>query len=133
MMTLPGPLTKLKNKRDLYRLQRIIPIIIVVAIAVLGVHLLSLTHAATPSVAVEAESGTLSGGATINTDATASGGESVLFNGSSSSTPPITGSSCSSYTSSSTSAGCGFPSATTAGVPSGTTQTAVASKDCYDG
>jgi hypothetical protein len=117
---------KFKDKHIPFSLQKILPAaIVMVAVALMGVHLLTTTHADTPYVAVEAESGALSGGATINTDSSASGGESVLFNGSSG-----TSSSCTTYTSTSTSAGCGFPSATTTGVPSGTAQTAVASKTC---
>lgn len=54
-------------------------VVVVAAAAIIGTHLRYFSHAASPYVAVEAESGSLGGSATIETDSTASGGEAVKF------------------------------------------------------
>jgi len=61
---------------------------VVVVVAILGAGLTFLSHAATPVASIEAEIGTLAGGAAIVSDPTASGGEAVRFG--SVSTPPST-------------------------------------------
>jgi hypothetical protein len=61
--------------------KRVPALIIVLLFGITGVYIFATSHAATPYVTVEAESGTLSGNATINTDSSASGGESVVFGG----------------------------------------------------
>jgi len=58
---------------------RLSSICLVLAFAALGVYLIVGVHAQTPYASVEAESGTLSNGATAETDATASNGTYVQF------------------------------------------------------
>lgn len=52
---------------------------VVIGVAILGVALLKLSHAATPALSLEAEAGTLSAGATTVSDQAASGGRAVSF------------------------------------------------------
>ena len=59
---------------------------VIVLVAASGTFLTFISHAATPVASVEAETGTLAGGAATVSDPSASGGESVAFNGTSSST-----------------------------------------------
>jgi len=58
----------------------------VASFAVVGVVILHLTHAATPFLTAEPESGSLTGSATVVNDATASGSKAVNFAGSGTST-----------------------------------------------
>ncbi len=55
-------------------------LIIVLVLAVAGIFFVIFTSAATPSVGVEAEKGTKTGNATINSDTSASAGSYVKFN-----------------------------------------------------
>jgi phospholipase C len=52
---------------------------LILIIAVIGTSLLIASHALTPNISVEPETGTLSSGATSSTDSTASGGAAVKF------------------------------------------------------
>jgi hypothetical protein len=52
----------------------------------IGSYLILGSHAATPYASINADSGSLSGGATVQTDATASDGKSVVFGSASTST-----------------------------------------------
>jgi hypothetical protein len=52
---------------------------VVLIVAVLGTLLLILSHASTPYASLNADKGTLSGAATVQTDSSASDGKSVLF------------------------------------------------------
>lgn len=61
-------------------------IVFIAAFLVIGSLLLLTSHAATPAISAEAESGTLAGGASSVTDPSASGGEGVVFGGGSSGT-----------------------------------------------
>ena len=72
--------------------QQSVAIIFVTLFAGLGVYLLANSHAASSYVSSEAESGTLTGGATVVPDANASGGSAVKFGSNSSAgTPFLTG------------------------------------------
>jgi hypothetical protein len=71
--------TNIKKQKQLQR------VVVVVVVALIGIHFIASSHAASPYVSVEAESGTLSGNASVQSDATASGGSDVLFGGSSTS------------------------------------------------
>jgi hypothetical protein len=62
-------------------------ILVVVLVAVIGTILLVSSHAATPYVSINADSGTLADGATIQTDTSASDGKDVLFGSASSPSP----------------------------------------------
>jgi hypothetical protein len=57
----------------------LLPFLVSVLIAILGINLLLLTRAATPAVASEPENGTRVGNVTLITDTTASAGRSVQF------------------------------------------------------
>jgi hypothetical protein len=62
----------------------------IAVIASVGTYLMIASgHAATPAVSTEAESGTLANGASLITDATASGGSAVQFNSSVPSIPTV--------------------------------------------
>ena len=54
-------------------------IAVIVAVAILGTHLTFISHAASPATSVEAVAGALTGGATIVSDPSASGGKAVQF------------------------------------------------------
>jgi hypothetical protein len=62
-----------------YLSKRSVAFIAIGLIAIVGVYLLVTSHAQSPSTSVEAESGTLSGGATQQTNSSASGGSDVQF------------------------------------------------------
>ncbi len=81
--------TQKKKKQNIFDLeaQKIVGIVIIAVLAILGVSLLINTHAASPYVAVEAESGVLSGGATRTNSTLDSGGAAVVFNSGTSTTP----------------------------------------------
>lgn len=66
------------------------PILFAVGFGCIGVALLVFTKAAVPSYSAEAESGTLSGGTTQVSDASASNGSAILFNAAVTPTPPPT-------------------------------------------
>ena len=51
----------------------------ILIIAGMGIYLLTVSHAATPTASLEAESGTLAGGAASQSDTSASGGKYVQF------------------------------------------------------
>lgn len=72
-------------RRKFYRAarenQRITSIIVVLVTAAVGVHFLFGAHAASPSAAIEAESGTVSCPAQVESDSNASGGSYVQFGG----------------------------------------------------
>jgi hypothetical protein len=59
-----------------------------VIFAVMGVLLLFLVRAATPTVSLEVESATLSGNASLINDSTASGAQAIRFNNQTSTPPP---------------------------------------------
>lgn len=59
--------------------QKLFGIVIVLILAVSGTRLLIATHAQSPYASSEAESGTLTGSATIQSDSNASGGKDVQF------------------------------------------------------
>ena len=58
---------------------------VVIAVGLIGSHVLFRTHALTPTASVQAESGKLSGNANVVADAKASGGSAAKFNSPSSS------------------------------------------------
>lgn len=91
----------------------------VVAFALVGVLLLTASHAATPTANFEAEAGTRSGNASIVSDSTASSSSAVKFSVAAgtctTSTPNVPGGP-------DNNGGC-WPSAATTGVPAGTTLT----------
>lgn len=60
---------------------KIIAILVVVSVVAFGLQLLLASHAATPYVAAEAETGTVNAPATITSDTTASLGSAVTFHG----------------------------------------------------
>jgi beta-mannanase len=62
----------------------IVLLLVVISIAGVGIQSLLTSHAATPYASVEAESGNLSSGAKLYTDATASNGSAVKFGSASS-------------------------------------------------
>jgi hypothetical protein len=61
------------------RIQSVIAILVVLVVAIAGVHLLVSSHAQSPYVAMSAASGTLAGGASLQSDITASNGNAVHF------------------------------------------------------
>lgn len=67
----------------------------IIAVAVvfgcIGLYMLLMTRAATPTASLEAESAILAGSAVITSDATASGGRALKFNNATTTTPPSTG------------------------------------------
>lgn len=65
-------LAKLENSKT-------ISVIVIIVLAVIGVRLLTLSHAQSPYTSSEAESGTISAPAQIESDAAASGGTAVRF------------------------------------------------------
>ena len=73
--------------KKLFKKQKFIPALIIVVLALVGVRLLILGHAQSPYASVEAESGTLTSGAAIVSDSTASGGSAVQFNAATTTTP----------------------------------------------
>jgi hypothetical protein len=79
---------KLTYKWPKGSLRNIRPLSVVLVFVGLGTILLVSSHAATPYASINADSGSLSGGATVQTDATASNGKSVVFG-----SPPTTSSS----------------------------------------
>lgn len=71
---------RIRQLRIVLSFGRILPVIgVVVIFAVLGVHELLIGHAATLYTSAEAESGTLTNGASVISDAGASGGQAVKF------------------------------------------------------
>jgi len=66
-------------------------VVFVAAFLVIGSLLALTSHAATPAISAEAESGTLAGGASTVTDPSASGGEGVVFGGSSPTSSKVLG------------------------------------------
>lgn len=68
-----------KNSRNLFRDKRKSRILVVVLVAVVGVVLLSVSRAATPSASIESESGTISSCAKTVPSSDASNGQSVKF------------------------------------------------------
>jgi hypothetical protein len=70
--------------------KQLMPFAFAAAFALLGAAFLLFTKAATPSWSVEAESDTLGLNTTIVTDATASGGSSILFQAAATPTPTLT-------------------------------------------
>lgn len=70
------------TRRTVTNLQnKILPLIIIVAIGITGAYLLISTHAATPYASVNADSGLLTGGAVSQADSTTSDKAKVVFNG----------------------------------------------------
>jgi hypothetical protein len=67
--------------------QKIAGALIIIIIVIIGVRLLTSSHAESPYASVEAESGTLGGGSTLINDPNASGGKAVQFNTASSAVP----------------------------------------------
>lgn len=65
-------------------------IVIVAAVASIGIYTLANTHAASPYNSTEAESGTLTSPAVLQADTQASGGEAVMFGSTTTSTSGIT-------------------------------------------
>ncbi len=70
--------TKLKKKSN-KNIKTASQIAIVIIIAIIGVHFLIGSHAASPFVSVNADTGKLNGGASITNDATARDGHGVQF------------------------------------------------------
>src|SRR5665213_2763520 len=70
-----------KNKFDFIKLdrQKTVGILVILILTAIGVRLLTLSNAQSPYVSKEAESGTLTQPATIQTDSNASGGNYVQF------------------------------------------------------
>jgi polysaccharide biosynthesis protein PslG len=62
-----------------YTLQRTAVVVVILLCAALGNYLLRTSHAASPFASSEAESGSLSTNATLNSDNNASGGKAVQF------------------------------------------------------
>jgi len=60
---------------------RALPILVMAAVATIGVYFLTFSHAATPYTSINANTGTLAGGATVQADSNASNGKYVLFGG----------------------------------------------------
>jgi hypothetical protein len=69
----------LKNKLSILENRRVMVVIFAVVFALVGVLLIVMTRAATPTVNFEAESGNRSGNATVISDPTASAGSAVKF------------------------------------------------------
>ncbi len=69
--------TKLSNK--LSKSPRLTAAMVIVVVALIGTYLLISSHAAGPYASLEAESGTISGNATTNSDTNASNGSYVQF------------------------------------------------------
>jgi hypothetical protein len=61
-------------------LRSFVGVLVVIAVAGIGVYVLVISHAASPYGSQEAANGSVTAPATIKTDATASGGKSVTFN-----------------------------------------------------
>jgi uncharacterized protein (UPF0333 family) len=61
--------------------EKLVMLIVVIAVGILGVYLLVGSHAATPFASLNADQGTLACGAATSTDATAKDGNKVVFNG----------------------------------------------------
>jgi hypothetical protein len=80
----------LSSSSNQTRLEQVGAAIVIGLAVVIGIHFISNSHAASPYVRSEAESGSLSGPAAIESDPTASGGEAVLFGSLPSSSNPIT-------------------------------------------
>lgn len=67
--------------------QRLLLILVTVSVAGIGTYLLISSKAAGPFASITADQGTLSGGAAVTSDSTASGGKRVVFGGSSGQVP----------------------------------------------
>lgn len=74
---------------DANRRQRVTAFLFIVIVAGIGTYLLTKSFAAAPISAVEPEKGTVSAGATLGSDSTASGGQYVKFGNSVSANDPI--------------------------------------------
>jgi hypothetical protein len=96
-------------------------VIYAVTAGFLGIALLLVVLAAGVAASLEPESGALTGGATVVTDATASGGKAVRFSAAATPTPTPTPTSTPTPTATPTGT---KPSAANTGVPAGTTLTA---------
>jgi hypothetical protein len=68
-----------KHVYDVFYEKYALPALVVVLIGIIGVNFLLMSHAATPALSVEPETGTLSGNAALVTDAAASGTRAVQF------------------------------------------------------
>jgi hypothetical protein len=76
----------MKHFAFLTQFRRLLPALLIFGIVVIGLVAFSLSHAATPFISAESESGTLIAPASIISDTTASGSKAVQF-GASTSTP----------------------------------------------
>lgn len=70
---------KLKSKLSKLEIQKFSAVIIIAAVAIIGIKLIASSHAQSPYASVVASSGTLSGAASIVTDPSASTGQKVQF------------------------------------------------------
>jgi len=98
-------------------------VVVIVLGGLVGSYFLTSSHAATPTVARETESGTVSSAASQINDTTASGGAAVKFSSGASSGGGGGGTLTNNCLSNPHA--CGFPDATNTGVPVGTTLTTV--------
>lgn len=117
MFIMAGVVRGRRTVPTLFSSANISKFILVLVIATLGSYLLVVSHAATPTANIEAEGGSLSGLASVVSDASASGGGAVKFG-------VAGGASCSASTKDPGGTdpwgGC-WPGASNTGIPAGTT------------